>query len=153
MKALELLLPPPVVALLSGLLMWLAARLFPSLNNSWSANTLLISLFILLGLIIGLSGIVAFMRHKTTGNPKRPADASKLVNTGIYRYSRNPMYLGMLFLLVAWAVQLGNIIAILGIGFYIAYMTRFQIMPEEHALQTKFQNEYLTYKKQVRRWL
>lgn len=153
MKQLELLIPPPVVVLLSGLLMWLLAQLFPVLNGSWPANILISSLFVVIGLAIALNGIMAFKRGKTTVNPKRPIDTARLVNTGIYRYSRNPMYLGMLFLLMAWAVQLGNIISIVGIVLYIAYMTRFQIVPEERALQAKFSDDFFEYKKQVRRWL
>lgn len=153
MKQLELRLPPPVVALLSGFLMWLLVQLFPSLNNTWPTSILISSLFIVFGLAIGFSGVITFIRSKTTANPKRPTDAARLVKTGVYRYSRNPMYLGMLFLLTAWAVQLGNMISILGIIFYIAYMTRFQIVPEERALQAKFQEDFLAYKKQVRRWL
>lgn len=153
MKQLELLIPPPVVVLLSGLLMWLLAQLFPVLNGSWPANILISSLFVVIGLAIALNGIMAFKRGKTTVNPKRPIDTARLVNTGIYRYSRNPMYLGMLFLLMAWAVQLGNIISIVGIVLYIAYMTRFQIVPEERALQAKFSDDFFEYKQQVRRWL
>ena len=153
MKQLGLLIPPPVIVLLSGLLMWLLAQFFPVLNGSWPANILISSLFVVIGLAIALNGIMTFKRGKTTVNPKRPIDTARLINTGIYRYSRNPMYLGMLFLLMAWAVQLGNIISIVGIIVYIAYMTRFQIMPEERALQAKFSDDFLEYKKQVRRWL
>lgn len=153
MKQLELLLPPPVVMLMSGLLMWLIAKALPSLTVSWLHNPLLAGLMILLGLGIGLSGVIAFLQSKTTANPKRPSEASKLVSTGIYRYSRNPMYLGMLCLLISWLFYLGNPLSILGIIVYMAYLTRFQIIPEERVLQEKFQDDFLDYTRRVRRWL
>lgn len=153
MNNLELRLPPPLIMLANGLLMWLLAKAFPELSVTGSAQSWAPPLLVVLGLAIGLSGIVAFIRSQTTANPKRPGDASKLVQSGIYRYSRNPMYLGMLFLLIAWALYLGNLIAVVGLIGYIAYITRFQIMPEERALQEKFQEDFLNYKKTVRRWL
>lgn len=153
MKQLELLLPPPVVMLISGLIMWLISKAFPALSVPWLHNPLLAGLMVLLGLGIGLSGIIAFLQSKTTANPKRPSETTKLVSNGIYRYSRNPMYLGMLCLLISWVFYLGNLLSILGIFIYIAYLTRFQIIPEERVLQEKFQNDFLDYTSRVRRWL
>ncbi|XVN73275.1 hypothetical protein AAEX37_00333 [Oligella sp. MSHR50489EDL] len=153
MKTLELLLPPPVIAILSALLMYLMARLLPVIHVTWPVKIYISGLLIVLAIAIGLSAIIAFLNSKTTANPKRPTETSKLVKSGIYRYSRNPMYLGMLFLLLAWAVHLQSLSAIVGIIFYVLYITQFQIIPEERALATKFGEDFIAYKKQVRRWL
>lgn len=153
MKRLELLLPPPLIMLITGLIMWLVARLFPSMTFEWLRSPLISALLVLLGLIIGLSGIASFIRSKTTANPKQPNETTKLVRNGVYRFSRNPMYLGMLFFLISWGIYLSNIISIISIVIYIVYITRFQIMPEERILQEKFHEDFLAYKNKVRRWL
>lgn len=153
MKQLELLLPPPVIALISGLMMWLIARLFPSMTVEWLYQPAIAALLVLLGLAVGLIGIAAFIRSKTTGNPKQPNKTTKLVRSGIYRLSRNPMYLGMLLMLIAWGMYLNNIASVICIITYIALITRLQIMPEERVLEEKFGEEYLSYKRKVRRWL
>lgn len=152
MQKLELFFPPPVITLVSGLLMWLLAKLLPTLTIAWPYRTELGVVIILLGLTIGLSGVREVIKAKTTMNPKQPGDASRLVSSGIYHYSRNPMYLGMLFLLIAWLLYLSNPASIVGLLFYILYMTRFQIIPEERWLEEKFGPEFLAYKKQTRRW-
>ncbi|AVL71701.1 methyltransferase family protein [Oligella urethralis] len=153
MKALELLLPPPLIAFLSALLMYFVAKPLPIIHITWQAKLIISTLLMLLALTIGLSAIIAFVRHKTTANPKRPSASTKLVMTGIYRYSRNPMYLAILCLLLAWAVYLQSLFASIGIIFYLLYITRFQIMPEERVLGSKFKAEFSAYKQQVRRWL
>lgn len=153
MKRLELLLPPPLIMLITGLIMWLVARLFPLVSFDWIRSPLLSTLLVLLGLVVGLSGIASFVRSKTTANPKQPSETSKLVRTGVYRYSRNPMYLGMLCFLISWGIYLSNILSIVCITIYIAYITRFQIMPEERVLHEKFQEDFISYKNKVRRWL
>lgn len=153
MKRLELLLPPPVIALISGLIMWLVARLVPSMTVEWLYQPGIAALLVLLGLVVGLIGIAAFIRGKTTGNPKQPSKTTKLVRSGIYRFSRNPMYLGMLLMLIAWGMYLNNIASMICIFIYIVLITRLQIMPEERILEEKFGEEYRSYKHKVRRWL
>jgi len=107
----------------------------------------------LLGGTIALAGIIAFRRHGTTVNPMQPQETTSFVRTGIYRITRNPMYLGLAATLVAWAVYLGNTAALLLLVAFVAYMTEFQIKPEERALLMKFGPEYADYKSMVRRWL
>lgn len=152
MKKLELLLPPPVITLCSGLFMWLLAKLLPTLSLNWPYRTELGVLMILIGLAIGLSGVREVVKAKTTMNPKQPGDASRLVSSGIYKYSRNPMYLGLLCLLTAWLLYLSNPVSLIGILVFVLYITRFQIIPEERVLEEKFSGVFLSYKKQTRRW-
>lgn len=153
MKRLELLIPPPLVMLLTGVIMWLLSEVFPALDLAWMRSSAAAAAIALLGLVISLAGVAAFRHAGTTLDPKRPAEASALVSSGIYRYSRNPMYLGVLLMLAGWAIHLGNLLAILCALVFIAYITRFQIIPEERLLQDKFGTGFLTYKSKVRMWL
>lgn len=153
MKRLELLIPPPLIMLLVGLMMGTSARLFPALNLASPNNHTVAVAVALLGVAMSLVSIVAFKRARTTTDPRRPALASNLINSGIYRYSRNPMYLGVLLVLAGWAVYLGNVLSILGLLVFIAYITRFQIIPEERLLSQRFGVAFENYMKEVRRWL
>ena len=153
MKYLELLIPPPVIMLIIGLMIWLSATLLPEASLSLPNGTVIAALLALAGLAISSAGVITFQRANTTLNPKQPATASRLVDSGIYRYSRNPMYLGVLLMLMGWGVYLGNMLSILFLALYIAYITRFQIIPEERLLQEKFPAEFRGYKQKVRRWL
>ena len=86
-------------------------------------------------------------------NPLKPETSSRLVTSGIYRHTRNPMYLGMAVVLLGWAAWLGSAWSLLGIAMFAAYITRFQILPEETALQRIFGAEFDEYRERVRRWL
>jgi protein-S-isoprenylcysteine O-methyltransferase Ste14 len=97
--------------------------------------------------------MLSFWRARTTANPMKPSSASFLVTSGIYRFTRNPMYLGMLLLLVGWALYVANALALLFLPAFILYMNRFQIKPEERALTARFGREYLEYMSQVHRWI
>lgn len=109
--------------------------------------------FALLGALVALAGVVAFRRHKTTVNPFTPEQSTSLVATGIYRLSRNPMYLGLLLALVGWSAYLANWASALVLPAFVAYMNRFQIQPEERALTERFGSRFLAYSRTVRRWL
>jgi len=97
--------------------------------------------------------LVHFLRRRTTVNPLKPSSASVLVTEGVYRLTRNPMYLGLATLLLAWAIYLGNLAALAGVPLFILYMNRFQIGPEERALEARFGAEYIAYRARARRWL
>ena len=110
--------------------------------------------------VIGLSGalvcalgIIEFNRAKTTVNPTRPESASSLVRTGIYRRTRNPMYLGRAVQLLGWAAFLANPLAFLLVPLYLVYVNRFQVVAEESALLARFGPEYAAYQGEVPRWL
>lgn len=152
MKALEHKIPPPVVGLLVASAMWGIARVLPALlavqDPGFAA-----AVVALIGVSFDIAGIISFIRAKTTINPLRPHKATSLVSTGVYRVTRNPMYVGMLFLLIAWAIYLSSAWALLGPLAFVLYMNRFQIGPEEKALEALFGDEFIDYKKKVRRWL
>ncbi|MFG6447937.1 methyltransferase family protein [Roseateles sp. BYS180W] len=110
-------------------------------------------MLVLLGGVAAVAGVLAFGRHHTTVNPLRPDQSSTLVASGVYRLSRNPMYLGFLLVLAGWAVYLASVAAALMLPAFVIYMNRFQIAPEERALATLFGPEFETYKATTRRWL
>ncbi len=153
MHWLETKIPPPIVMLLfAGPGIWYHYMKVGTLE--WIA---FISPFYwvfpaLAFLIIG-AGIWAFQKHRTTVNPHTPSEASSLVTSGIFSYTRNPMYLGMLLCLCAVAVKTVNVFALLCIPMFMIYLTRFQIIPEEQAIEAKFGDQYREYKKRVRRWI
>ena len=153
MQFLELKIPPPLVALGSGALMWFASSLvapfaMPDVIRVSVALTLALT-----GISLDLTGLIAFLRAKTTINPLKPASTAALVTTGLYRVTRNPMYLGMLLVLFGWAVFLANLAALLIAPLFAFYITRFQIIPEERVLAEKFGSAFAAYKSSVRRWL
>jgi protein-S-isoprenylcysteine O-methyltransferase Ste14 len=106
-----------------------------------------------IGLASGASGVMAFRRHRTTTNPIRIDAASSLVTGGVYRLTRNPMYLGLALLLSAWAAYLGTPWALLGPLGLVVFLTRFQIIPEERVMLGKFGAAYDAYRRRVRRWI
>lgn len=106
-----------------------------------------------LGVLIDLFSMGLFIRTGTSPNPFRPENASQLVSTGLYRFTRNPMYLGLLVLLTGWAIQLGSLTPLALLPLFVITLNTFQIKPEEQALETIFGQEYIAYKTRVRRWI
>ncbi|WP_322994797.1 isoprenylcysteine carboxylmethyltransferase family protein [Castellaniella sp.] len=153
MNRLELRIPPPAIMLVAGGIMWLLSASFPGLAVSWDFSLIVAVALALLGVVVSLAGMAIFRRSGTTADPRQPAQASALVVSGIYGYSRNPMYLGILLILVGWAVFLGNPLSVLLLVAFVCYITRYQIVPEERLLQEKFADEFSAYKTKVRRWL
>lgn len=153
MHTLELKIPPPVVALLLALAMWAAARLLPPPDVSDVLRLTVTLVFAVLGAAFDLSGLLAFRRARTTINPMTPRATSALVRTGVYRITRNPMYVGLVCLLFAWAAFLWMPWGLLGPLAFVGYISRFQIAPEERAMAEKFGADYETYRAQVRRWI
>jgi protein-S-isoprenylcysteine O-methyltransferase Ste14 len=152
-SSLELKVPPPVVALLLALLMWLVSSVTAPLEVPfrWRVGAALV--LALVGLGFSVAGVTAFRRVRTTINPHKPTAASSLVSGGVYRITRNPMYLGLLLLLLGWAAFLSNPLTLLLLPVFVVYINRFQINPEERALSSLFGGEYAAYKERVRRWL
>lgn len=151
--SLEARIPPPVVALVTVAAMWVISWLAPhfSLPSGirWGAALALA----IAGAALSASGIRLFHRVRTTVDPRSPEAASSLVESGVYRVTRNPMYLGIALVLVAWSVFLSSAWALLGVVAFVLYMSRFQIAPEERALSRRFGSAYESYKSRVRRWL
>lgn len=153
MSSLELKVPPPLVALLVALAMWGIARADTGSLALGPARLPLAIALALTGAAVDLAALQAFRRAGTTVNPMKPQAASSMVTSGVFRLTRNPMYVGLAFFLCGWAVFLGSWLAFPGPLVFAAYVTRFQILPEEKALSTLFGAEYLAYKAAVRRWL
>jgi protein-S-isoprenylcysteine O-methyltransferase Ste14 len=153
MNALELKIPPPVVVLGVAGLMGVIARVTPSVAAPLSVRAAAAAALAVVGVGIGLAGIRAFRRANTTTHPFAPERSSALVTSGVYAVTRNPMYVGLLVVLVAWACLLANAWALVGPVAFVSYMTRFQIIPEERALAVRFGAAYADYRARIRRWL
>ncbi len=153
MKALETKIPPPVIALAFGILIWWMASYQPKIEIEFVPKVLIVSLLMAIGVFFDLSGLLIFRKAKTTVNPLKPQKSSALVNTGVYKITRNPMYVGLLFILSAWCIYLDSPAAMIGIVGFIFYIHVFQILPEERMLTTLFGEEYREYQSKVRRWL
>lgn len=153
LKSLETKIPPPMLAALFMFGMWLIDQ---NILGSVLDETVRLSVAIGLASFAILSsvlGVVAFVKAKTTTNPLQPERAGTLVTTGIYQYTRNPMYLGFLCLLLAWGVFLANGFSLILAILFVPVMNLLQIIPEERAMELNFREHYITYKARVRRWL
>ena len=153
MKTLELKIPPPVVALVMACAMWGLSLVTPLLEMSGPTRTASAITIAVLGAGFDLTAVILFFRRRTTVNPMKPAKTSSLVVTGIYTVTRNPMYVGMVFFLTAWAVYLACAWALVGPVAFVLYINRFQIEPEECMLLKKYGARYMAYMSKVRRWL
>lgn len=153
MKSLELKIPPVALVVIFAVAMWLISVAAPAFRFSLPAHHLLVLILTIGGIGVILSGVVSFRRAKTTVNPLRPETASALVDSGIYRFTRNPMYLGFLIVLFGWAMLLANVLSLLMLIGFVSYMNQFQIIPEEKALSARFGSAFTIYSKRVRRWL
>lgn len=153
MNWLELKIPPLVQILVIAALMYLVDVLLPSLGFAISLRIEVVGILVLVGAVIALVGVISFRIHHTTMDPRYPEQTSNLVTGGVYRFTRNPMYLGFLFILLGWSVWLSNYIAVVMVVPYVFYITRFQIIPEERFIEDQFGDEYLEYKSKVKRWI
>ena len=148
----ELKLPPVIVFLLFALGMYLLSLWLPFGFFDFFGRLLLAKVLIGLAVTIGLISLVQFFRSKTTVNPQKPNRASSLVTNGLYAFSRNPMYLALLLLLLAVGLYFGNAFNTLIAAGFVGYMNRFQIIPEERLLLDKFGKAYTQYLTKTRRW-
>lgn len=146
-------LPPLPLAASVALLMWFVARATPSLAGSFPGSGAIAIALMAAAATMGLAGLLEFRRAQTTLNPLRPGKASALVTRGIYRHTRNPMYLALATALLALAAYLGHALAPLGVALFVAWMNRFQIPPEERAMSALFGDEFKRYCRAVRRWI
>ena len=153
MQAMNTRLPPPLVLLIAAALVWLIDRSLPALRVSIPG--LDVAAGVLATVSVTLMGVAAlgFAARHTTIDPIHPERASHLIVGGAYARSRNPIYLGDALLLVAWTLWLGNPAGLIMTPVFVAFITRFQIRPEERALATKFGERYRAYCRDVRRWL
>ena len=153
MQALELKVPPVALAVVFAVVMWTASTVLSSASLTLPGTSVIASAFAFIGGGIALAGVFAFRQHYTTVNPMKPETTTSIVTAGIYRVTRNPMYLGLVFILVGWAMYLASLAALLLVPAFVAYMTQFQIKPEERALLAKFGPGFAEYMAAVRRWI
>jgi protein-S-isoprenylcysteine O-methyltransferase Ste14 len=148
----KLKIPPVAIFLAFALFMYLLAKFLPfGFFDFFGRRYLTISL-LAVSIAISLVALYQFKRAKTTVDPTKPSKASRLVTGGIYKFTRNPMYLALLLMLLALGLQLGNAFNTLTAAFFVAYMNKFQILPEEEILSKVFGKEYRQYCSEVRRW-
>jgi protein-S-isoprenylcysteine O-methyltransferase Ste14 len=153
MGRIETRVPPALAAAAAALVMWLIARSAPGLVLPFKGHGQVAAVLTVIGVVIVVIGALQFHRARTTLTPLNPGAASALVVSGIYRYTRNPMYLGIAIVLLAWAIYLSHPLSLLGVVAFVAYIHRFQILPEERALRALFPGAFEAYARAVRRWI
>ncbi len=152
-QGLELKAPPAAVTAVTASLMWAVSAAAPAVDFAFLVNPALSAGLFLAGALICLAGVASFRRAGTTVNPMKPNSTVALVSSGIYKHSRNPMYLGFLVVLLSWALFLSNGLALLFLPAFVLYMEHFQIRAEERVLGALFGHHYTAYRANVRRWL
>jgi protein-S-isoprenylcysteine O-methyltransferase Ste14 len=153
MSQLENKVPPPIVAAIVGALMWGVSRVTPILDVPSAARLAGVAVTAGFGVPFAAAAFAAFGRAGTTIDPVHPDRASSLVTRGVFNLSRNPMYVGLTLLLLGWASWLAAPWALLGPLAFVTYITRFQILPEERVMESKFGAEFVAYRERVRRWI
>jgi isoprenylcysteine carboxyl methyltransferase len=141
-------IPPPLIFVFCALLMKMLPPVWQFPSSLW-----LVIVLGGMGCMIGMASVLQFLFAKTTIDPLKIEKTSQLVANGIYQYSRNPMYLGLAFVLLAWNAYLGSLSAILGVMLFVWYITEFQIKREEENLQNIFGDAFTAYCQRTRRWL
>ena len=144
-------IPPPIVTLFFGLCIYLSRPYFPEF--SFSILNSLSTISFVLGITVFATAVSSFKRQNTTVNPISIEKASSLVVDGVFKYSRNPMYLGMLFILLGLTFKFNLIGGLLFTSLFMIFISIFQIKPEEAAMEKLFDQEWKDYIKNVRRWL
>ena len=144
-------IPPPIVTLFFGLCIYLSRPYFPEF--SFSILNSLSTISFVLGITVFATAVSSFKRQNTTVNPISIEKASSLVVNGVFKYSRNPMYLGMLFILLGLTFKFNLIGGLLFTSIFMIFISIFQIKPEEAAMEKLFDQEWEDYIKNVRRWL
>jgi len=153
MVSLELKIPPAVIGVVLGAAMATTSHFTPAFGFAVPAGHFIAAGLTVAGVGIAMVGVASFRRAGTTVNPLQPAAASQLVVSGIYHRTRNPMYLGMLLVLLGWGLFLANTPALLSALAFIPLMNRLQIRPEERILAVTFGPAFTAYQSAVRRWL
>jgi protein-S-isoprenylcysteine O-methyltransferase Ste14 len=150
---LYLKIPPGIQGLLAIILIWLFDRYAPIYHITFNYLNIVGCFFIGIGVFVAALGVFAFIKLNTTLDPRYPDKARELVIVGIYKYSRNPMYLGILFVLIGFTVYFGALSNVILIFLFVAFINKYQIVPEESALLKKFGKSYSHYSNSVRRWI
>ena len=153
MRWLETRVPPPIVMLLLGMAALVATLRLPGLSFNLPFQAFIGATVALAGLMLNLLPKLTFRRVGTTVNPLAPGATTRLITSGIYRHTRNPMYVGHALILLGWTLYLGNVGAVAAVPAFVLFISRFQIRPEERILAARFENDYAAFCRQVPRWL
>ena len=153
MNALALKVPPVAQVIITAAAMYGVSKMVPALTFSLNGSTALAVALGLMGLSLGIMGVTQFRIAQTTPNPQALEKVSSLVTSGVYQYSRNPMYVGLVLILLGWAFYFSHFLAFVLLPIFILYITRFQIQPEERMMAQKFGKTYQDYLNKVRRWI
>lgn len=153
MNHLELRIPPLALFIIFAVMIWVVGVYLPAGNVALPGRRVAAAITFLLGLGVVSAGVFEFRRRKTTMSPFSPERTASVVSSGIYRWSRNPMYLGMALALLGIAIWCANWLGFAVVLLFCLYLTRFQIQPEERMLLKLFGAEYAEYMAQVRRWI
>lgn len=143
---------PPLLQLASGVALAAALAAYVPLGELKTPAWVVIATALAGGLFL-LPAVSSFARHQTTVNPQAPSQTTTLVTTGVYGVTRNPMYVGMLLILITFVLWLGAPSALVIVVTFFLSIDRFQIRAEEHVLGKKFGNNYQEYRGRVSRWL
>ena len=143
---------PPLVFLTFAGIMYLLDYFLPVGEFEFFGRRILILVLFGLGFLVAVLAFIQFARANTTTNPRNFDKVSTLVTGGIYKLTRNPMYLGLMLFLLAWGLYLGNAFNAITAAAFVSYMNAYQIRPEEALLQERFGPAYAQYCKAVRRW-
>lgn len=149
----ELKVPPAVLFLIAAMLIVLVGWATAGIRIAIPGIRLIALIITAAAGVIAITSIITFRRAKTTINPHTPDRSSTLLISGIYQYSRNPIYLSLALLLIACALYISSIVALIIVPAFVLYMNRYQILPEERALESRFGAQYAAYKRAVRRWI
>ncbi|WP_374602213.1 isoprenylcysteine carboxylmethyltransferase family protein [Arenimonas sp.] len=153
MSLLDHKIPPPIVGLVCAGLAWTIARYLPDAGYASPYRTWIALALAVAGISLDLSGLVVFRKARTTINPLSPDKSTAIVQAGPYAFTRNPMYVGMALILLGYCVYLANAVSLVAVAIFCAYITAFQIIPEERLLLRKFGDSYARYMQAVRRWI
>ena len=144
-------IPPPILVLILVVSSFLSSKKIDVIHIPH--QTLVSILILLIGILILIIPVTKFIKYKTTIDPIEFKKVNKLVTSGIYKYSRNPMYLGLLLIVISSSILYLNIFSVSTPIFFYYWINRFQIQREEIFLTEKFGKEYLSYKTKTRRWI
>lgn len=133
--------------------MWAIHQFIPNQGVLFEAGKFIGIGLMILGGSIGVLAVIEFGRRSTMVNFHKPENSKERVTTGVYQYSRNPMYLGLLIALLSPVFYWGNAVTLLVLPLFAWYINKFQIKPEEDIMQQKLGDEFLKYKKEIRRWI
>jgi len=153
MSVLDNKVPPPLLFFMASCTTWFSALYSPRLELNTTITHLVSISLLVIGIAFCVTGMISFHREKTTINPLKPETTTSLVTSGVYSFSRNPMYLGLALALLSFSVYLRSPSSIIGFIFFVLYINRFQIKPEEKHLYAIFGGGFVQYTQTVRKWL